>query len=60
MKALVNDNCISCGLCVNICPSVFSMGDSGIAEASPEVPEGLEEQTAEARDSCPVEAIETD
>ncbi|MCI9376437.1 MAG: 4Fe-4S binding protein, partial [Oscillibacter sp.] len=29
MQATVNENCISCGLCVESCPTVFSMGGDG-------------------------------
>ena len=27
MNAIVNENCIGCGLCNGICPEVFVMGD---------------------------------
>ena len=27
MKAVVEDGCIACGMCVSICPEVFCMGD---------------------------------
>ena len=60
MKAHVNEDCIGCGLCASTCPDVFHMNDQGLAEAVGEVPEGLESLTEEARDNCPVEAIETE
>jgi len=60
MKAHVNEACIGCGLCPNICPDVFRMTDENVAEAYGEVTQDLEESVAEARDSCPVEAIETE
>ncbi len=50
--------CIGCGLCAEICPEVFSMGDDMIAQVtlSP-VPSGLEDKAREAAAACPVEAI---
>ncbi len=60
MKVHVNEGCIGCELCVGICPSYFRMTEEGVAEA---VTEGLQEndsQVIEARDSCPVGAIEVE
>lgn len=51
------DLCIGCGLCSEICPEVFEMGDDDIAF----VKEGADCEEAgccqEAADSCPVDAI---
>ncbi len=59
MKYLVNDGCIGCGLCAGTCPEVFSMSDTGVAVAiSSEVPDGALDSAAEAKDGCPVSAIE--
>ena len=59
MKYAVNENCIACGLCTDLCPEVFSMGDEGTAVAiGTEVPDEAAESAAEAMDSCPVSAIE--
>ena len=33
MKYEVTEQCIGCGLCVEICPEVFSMTDAGVATA---------------------------
>lgn len=60
MNAHVNENCIGCGLCPNICPQVFTMTDAGTAAAEGAVTAELEEQVREAADSCPVNAIEVD
>ncbi len=59
MKAFVDkDLCISCGLCVQTCPDVFSWDDDDKAEAiDAEVPEELEEDVQEAADGCPTDAI---
>ncbi|WP_322631391.1 ferredoxin [Aedoeadaptatus coxii] len=59
MKYRVNESCIGCGLCVGICPEVFSMTDEGKAKAiETEVPADSEAAAEEAKDSCPVGAIE--
>ncbi|NLU40937.1 MAG: ferredoxin [Firmicutes bacterium] len=59
MKAFVDkDLCISCGLCVQTCPDVFSWDDDDKAEAiDDEVPEELEADVQEAADGCPTDAI---
>lgn len=58
MKATVNENCIGCGLCESICPAVFKIVDSGVAQAVGTVDDESEALAKEARDQCPVEAIE--
>ena len=59
MKAVIDKaGCISCGLCVTICPDVFRMADDGHAEVCADpVPESSEDSAAEARDNCPVSVI---
>ena len=56
MNATVNENCIGCGLCAGTCPTVFSMGDDGLAHGG-EVPDNQMDSAQEARDGCPVSAI---
>ena len=56
MQATVNENCISCGLCVESCPTVFSMGGDGLAHGG-EIPDNQISAAQGARDSCPVSAI---
>jgi len=52
------DLCISCGLCIDTCPSVFDWNDDGKAEAIvDEVPADAEDDAREALESCPSEAI---
>ena len=59
MKYYVNEECIGCGLCEGTCPEVFSMTDAGTALAiDSEVPEDAQGSAAEAKDGCPVGAIE--
>ncbi len=56
-KAFVDqDNCISCGLCVSICPAVFRFNSSGKSEAYD--PSGASEKDIQqAIDGCPVQCI---
>ncbi len=59
MKYRINANCIGCGLCVETCPNVFSMGEDDVAVAiETDVPEEDLESAAEAMENCPAEAIE--
>jgi ferredoxin len=55
---LDKSGCIACGLCVEICPEVFRMGDDDLAEVwVDEVPEELEANVMESLESCPVSVI---
>lgn len=50
--------CISCGICVEICPEIFNWDEEDRAIAmETEVPDDLEESAHEAADGCPTEAI---
>ena len=60
MTAHVNENCIGCGLCTNICPDVFSMTAESVAAARDEISPLFADQVKEAADSCPVDAIEVE
>jgi ferredoxin len=52
------DLCISCGLCIDICPAVFDWNDDGKADVIvDEVPADAEDDAREAMESCPSEAI---
>ncbi len=58
MKATVDDTCIACGLCIEMCPEVFEMGDDNTAKVKTDpVPSEQEETCKEAAAACPVEAI---
>ncbi len=53
------DTCIGCGLCVSMCPDVFTMDDgtnTSVAIAD-EIPGDSIDCAKEAEDSCPVSAI---
>jgi len=50
------DLCTGCGLCTQVCPDVFEMGDDGYSH----VKQGADESlpcVEEAIDQCPVGAI---
>jgi ferredoxin len=51
------EECISCGLCIDNVPEVFRFADSGKAECFD--PAGASEETiqSEAIDACPVQCI---
>ena len=58
MNVHVNENCIGCGLCVNMCGSVFLMTEEGVAAARDEIfPEqaGQGQEPAESGPDNPIE-----
>lgn len=61
MDYKVNDNCIGCGVCAGICPDVFEMGDDGLSHVIDDPQDDATRESAEdAKESCPVAAIEND
>lgn len=61
MKAAVDrEACIGCELCVSTCPAVFAMDNENKAKVIAEtVPDKDKKSCEEARDNCPVNAIQT-
>lgn len=57
MKATVLDGCISCGVCEEVCPEVFKIGDSGVAEVIGDVTDQNADKAKEAAEGCPVSVI---
>ncbi len=57
MKNLqIDDSCVACGSCVEICPEVFELeGDLANIKQSADL--SLDEKIIEAAEACPVEAI---
>lgn len=61
MKTKVNpDECISCGVCADSCPTVYTMEDDSAIAIDGVVPADLEECVRQAKEDCPVEAISID
>lgn len=58
MKACVNEECILCGLCADMCPDIFRLGEEKARVVVNEIPSEQMDCCREAADSCPVEAIE--
>jgi ferredoxin len=60
MKAkVIEDLCIGCESCTDICPDVFEMQDElAVCRFDEDIPEEFEDACREAAESCPVEAIE--
>ncbi len=55
-KVWVDDECIACGTCVDLCPEVFEMeGDLAVVLAAADL--SLDDKIVEAAEACPVEAI---
>lgn len=60
MKVRVDaELCIACGACISLVPEVYDWDEDGKAQAiDEEVSTDLEDETREALESCPTEAIE--
>ncbi|MGL5378539.1 ferredoxin [Clostridium sp.] len=60
MKATVDhDICIGCGLCASLCSEIFELNDEGLADSTVTIiSEDLIACAEDAKDSCPVNAIE--
>jgi ferredoxin len=52
----VDDTCIACGTCVEICPDVFKL-EGDIASVKNGADLSLDEKIIEAAEECPVDAI---
>ena len=58
MKTLVNQDCIGCGMCAEVCPEVFEIGGDGMSQVVGD-PNACADKVLEATAICPVNAIET-
>jgi len=59
LKASVNKNsCIGCGICVDICPSLFELDPQGLSEATTTlINPSLTSKAQLAAEACPTSAI---
>ena len=55
-KVWIDDECIACGACVDICSDVFEL-DGDIAIVIDGADLSLDDEIVEAAEDCPVEAI---
>ncbi len=58
-KVTVDENCVGCGSCVEICPEVFELAED-VAVVKTGADLSLDEKITEAAEACPVEAIHYD
>mgnify|MGYP006275401245 CR=1 FL=1 len=58
-KLWIEEDCTACGLCEEISPEVFELGDREVAIVKTGVDlNAYEDEIKEAAESCPVEAIQ--
>lgn len=57
MKVKVNEDCIGCGMCMNICPEVFDYGADGLSTVIGN-PDEHANAVMSAVEACPTNAIE--
>lgn len=56
---VIKEKCLGCGMCVGINSDVFSFDDDGLAKAdNDKINDENKDQVEEAKNSCPVGAIE--
>jgi ferredoxin len=56
MKVWIDENCIACGTCVELCPEVFELeGEMASLRSGADL--SLDDKIIEAAEACPVEAI---
>lgn len=55
-KVWINEGCIACGLCSDICPEVFELEDVAVVRPDADFSSN-ESCIKESAESCPVEVI---
>lgn len=59
MAITINDDCMGCESCVELCPDVFQMNEDGDKAVVIDA-DSTADCVEEAIDACPAEAIEKD
>ncbi len=57
MKIILEEGCIGCGFCADICPHLFEIADDGFARLYREFNDSLLDCLLEAKENCPVSII---
>lgn len=57
MTVKVNEDCISCGMCINMCPDVFDYNKDGLSHVVGN-PDNCPNAVEAAAEACPTNAIE--
>ena len=57
---IIKEECIACGMCTDIAPEIFELGDDASEVKVDEVPPSEQAAVREAAESCPTEAIVVD
>ena len=55
--AVIEDICVGCGMCAQICPEVYKIKND---KAANPVPREVEDKVKQAVSECPVEAIKVE
>ncbi|MBN1815824.1 MAG: ferredoxin [Sedimentisphaerales bacterium] len=55
--AIITDECISCGRCVEAYPDIFAMGTEKAHVRIDDIPDVMQNQARQAAEACPVGAI---
>ena len=55
-KVWIDDTCVACGTCVEMCPDVFEL-EGELATIKQGADLSLDKKIIEAAEACPVEAI---
>ena len=57
MQVRVNEDCIGCGMCINVCPEVFDFNKDGLSTVIGDA-DAYPAKVEESAEICPTNAIE--